>query len=91
MDLFAEISTLKGIEIVLRLNMKELNMFAGCIASGKIALGGIDLAVLITYMVVIVGIGCWAGLRRKGSSAGKDYFLAGGTLTWPNRAGAFFY
>ena len=58
-------------------------MFAGCIASGKIALGGIDLAVLITYMVIIVGIGCWAGLRRKGSSAGKDYFLAGGTLTWP--------
>ncbi|HPS55438.1 MAG TPA: sodium:solute symporter [Sedimentisphaerales bacterium] len=58
-------------------------MFTGCMASGGIALSGIDLAVLIIYMVAIVGIGCWAGLKSKGNADGKDYFLAGGTLKWP--------
>jgi solute:Na+ symporter, SSS family len=42
----------------------------------------IDLAVIITYLVGIVGIGVWAGLRRK-KSGGNDYFLAGKSLTWP--------
>ncbi len=43
-----------------------------------------DLIIIIAYLVGIVGLGCWAGMRqRKGAAAGKDYFLAGGTLTWP--------
>ena len=43
-----------------------------------------DLAIIVVYLVGIVGLGCWAGLRQKrGSTSGKDYFLAGGTLTWP--------
>lgn len=52
---------------------------------GKIAISGIDLGIIILYFVVIVGLGCWAGLRqRKGSKKdGADYFLAGKTLTWP--------
>ena len=48
------------------------------------ALGVTDFAVLITYLVAIVGIGCWSGMRsRKGLEGGRDYFLAGGSLRWP--------
>ena len=44
----------------------------------------IDLAVIVVYLVGIVALGCWAGLRaRRGSANAKDYFLAGGKLTWP--------
>lgn len=48
-----------------------------------IAISGLDLAIIIIYLVGIVTLGCWAGLRRRSQSKGKDYFLAGGTLTWP--------
>ena len=48
------------------------------------SLGVTDFAVLITYLVAIVGIGCWSGMRsRKGLEGGRDYFLAGGSLRWP--------
>ncbi len=50
---------------------------------GKMAIGGVDLAVIILYMVVIVGLGCWVGLRRRKGTRDRGYFLAGGTLTWP--------
>ena len=48
------------------------------------ALNYVDKAVLVVYLVVIVGIGCWTGMRsRKGTEGGRDYFLAGGSLRWP--------
>ncbi len=50
---------------------------------GRMAIGRIDLAVIILYMVMIVGIGCWVGLKRRKGDKGRGYFLAGGTLTWP--------
>ena len=55
------------------------------IATGmKLAIHWIDTLVIIAYLIGIVGLGCWAGLRRRRDGAGgKDYFLAGGTLTWP--------
>ena len=44
----------------------------------------VDYIVIAIYMLGIVGLGCWVGLRqRKGDEASKSYFLAGGTLTWP--------
>lgn len=44
----------------------------------------LDIAVIVVYLVGIVGLGCWVGLRRhQGRGSGKDYFLAGGSLTWP--------
>lgn len=59
-------------------------MFMDLLASSASSLNIIDKIVLITYLVVIVGVGCWAGIRsRKGSQGGKDYFLAGGSLRWP--------
>jgi SSS family solute:Na+ symporter len=47
-------------------------------------LGVVDSAIILFYLVGIVSLGCWAGLRqRRGAATGADYFLAGGTLTWP--------
>lgn len=43
----------------------------------------IDLAIIITYFVFIVGFGCWVGLRNKKSNQGEGFFLAGKSLTWP--------
>ena len=59
-------------------------MFTNLLAAGANSLNFIDKAVLVLYLVVIVGIGCWTGMRsRKGTEGGKDYFLAGGSLRWP--------
>ncbi len=43
-----------------------------------------DIIVVVVYLLGIVSFGCWVGLRhrRKGGES-RDYFLAGGTLTWP--------
>jgi len=49
----------------------------------QLAIDRIDLAIIVVYFVVIIGLGCLAGLHRRRTAAGKDYFLAGGTLTWP--------
>jgi SSS family solute:Na+ symporter len=54
----------------------------------------LDLVVIVAYVAMIVGVGCWAGWRglspeqvgdapRKNSGAAGSYFLAGGTLRWP--------
>jgi solute:Na+ symporter, SSS family len=42
----------------------------------------IDWLVVAVYLCAVVGIGLWAGLRRK-SSEGSSYFLAEKSLTWP--------
>ena len=52
----------------------------------ELTIEGLDLAILLVYLIGIVILGCWAGLRQKRRDAGdggKRYFLAGGTLTWP--------
>ena len=55
-------------------------------ASGQFAagvkIGLVDLSIIVVYLVGIVALGCWAGLRRK-STEGQAYFLAGKSLTWP--------
>ncbi|MCI0499077.1 MAG: sodium/solute symporter [Planctomycetales bacterium] len=53
-----------------------------CLAVG-IHIKTADIIVIILYFVIIVGIGLWSGLKRRGSQQSKDYFLAGGSLTWP--------
>jgi len=58
-------------------------MTAGMLAAGRMAIGRIDVAVIVLYLVVIVGMGCWVGLRRRKGDVDRGYFLAGGTLTWP--------
>jgi solute:Na+ symporter, SSS family len=50
----------------------------------QFGIGALDLIVIVVYLVGIVGLGCWVGLRhRRQGGESKDYFLAGGTLTWP--------
>ncbi len=49
----------------------------------RLAIHPIDLLVIIVYIVGIVGIGVWAGLRRRHITEGKGYFLADRSLTWP--------
>lgn len=49
----------------------------------------IDWAVIVIYLLGVVGLGCWAGwnARRLGAQHGEsvagDYFLAAHTLRWP--------
>ncbi|MEA1951842.1 MAG: sodium/solute symporter, partial [Planctomycetota bacterium] len=49
---------------------------------GKLEIGTIDLVIIIGYLVGIVGLGCWAGLRQK-TAQSDGYFLAGKSLKWP--------
>ena len=43
-----------------------------------------DLAIVLAYLVGVVGLGCLAGAHRKKSAGeGSNYFLAGNTLRWP--------
>ena len=46
-------------------------------------ISGIDLVIIVVYFVFIVGLGCWAGLRKKKTEQADEYFLAGKTLRWP--------
>ena len=46
-------------------------------------ISGIDLVIIVVYFVFIVGLGCWAGLRKKKTEQANEYFLAGKTLRWP--------
>ncbi|MEN8193081.1 MAG: sodium:solute symporter [Bacteroidota bacterium] len=43
----------------------------------------LDIVVIIFYLVTIVIIGSMVGIRNRKGSEGKNYFLAGGTLSWP--------
>ena len=59
-------------------------------AAPSVQIGGLDLLVIVVYLVGIVGLGCWAGVRRREGSRQDDYFLAGRTLTWPVIGAALF-
>lgn len=52
-------------------------------------IGALDLTLSAGYLLAIFGIGLWAGLSRKQTSAGS-YFLAGKTLRWPTIGLALF-
>jgi SSS family solute:Na+ symporter len=50
----------------------------------KLAISWPDLAVILIYLVGIVGLGIWAWERRKRKSPSSSaYFLAGSSLRWP--------
>jgi SSS family solute:Na+ symporter len=48
-----------------------------------------DITVVVVYLVGIVGLGCWAGMRRR-DHEGDAYFLGGKSLTWPVIGAALF-
>ena len=41
-----------------------------------------DLVIIGIYLVVIVALGLWAGVRQRRQAEGAGYFLAGRSLTW---------
>ncbi|MCU0785188.1 MAG: sodium/solute symporter [Verrucomicrobia bacterium] len=43
----------------------------------------LDWAIIVAYLLGVVGIGVLAGFRRSKSTEGGHYFLADNTLTWP--------
>ena len=43
----------------------------------------LDWAIIVGYLLGVVGIGVAAGFRRRRSTEGSHYFLADNTLTWP--------
>ena len=45
-------------------------------------IAGVDLFIIIIYLLSIVGLGCWVGIRNKKQQA-DGYFLAGKSLRWP--------
>ncbi len=49
----------------------------------SLQVSGLDLSIVVAYLVAIVGLGCWAGFQRRQGGEGSHYFLAGNTLTWP--------
>jgi SSS family solute:Na+ symporter len=49
----------------------------------NINIGTLDLVIIIGYLIVIVGLGMWAGWSQRRNAEGSDYFLAGRSLTWP--------
>jgi len=58
-------------------------MIQPVLGAGSVGIQDIDLVVIVAYFVVILGLGVWAGLRRRAGTESAGYFLAGGTLTWP--------
>ena len=54
--------------------------------SMETSLGSLDWAIIVVYLLAVVGLGVAAGfLHRKGERGGEGghYFLAGNTLSWP--------
>ena len=43
----------------------------------------LDWAIIVAYLLGVVGIGVLAGFRRSKSTEGGHYFLADNALTWP--------
>lgn len=47
----------------------------------------LDIAIIVGYLLAIVSLGVWVGLRgarkNKGKDTAKGYFLASGSLKWP--------
>jgi hypothetical protein len=62
---------------------------ATTVDAGRVEINAVDLAVIALYLVGIIGLGCWAGMRRK-QSQGSDYFLAGRSLSWTTIGLALF-
>ena len=46
-------------------------------------IGLIDTAIVLLYLAVMVGLGCWVGWIQRKGSRGSDYFLASRSLIWP--------
>ena len=46
-------------------------------------MSGLDLGIIVVYVIGVVGLGVAAGFLRRRGGEGSHYFLAGNSLTWP--------
>ncbi|MHB8898961.1 MAG: sodium:solute symporter family transporter, partial [Thermoguttaceae bacterium] len=53
-------------------------------------IGTLDLAVIAVYLLGIVAVGCYAGLKRRHEGEANRYFLASHSLRWPSIGMALF-
>jgi SSS family solute:Na+ symporter len=53
-------------------------------------IGTLDLAVIVAYLLGIVAVGCYAGLKRRQEGEANRYFLAAHSLRWPSIGMALF-
>jgi SSS family transporter len=53
-------------------------------------IGTLDLVVIAAYLVGIVAVGCYAGLKKRSESGANRYFLAAHSLRWPSIGMALF-
>jgi SSS family transporter len=53
-------------------------------------IGVIDFAVIIVYLIGIVAVGCYAGLKKRREGEANRYFLASHSLRWPSIGLALF-
>jgi len=44
----------------------------------------IDFAVIVVYLIGIVAVGCYAGLKKRREGEANRYFLASHSLRWPS-------
>ena len=50
----------------------------------------IDFAVIVVYLIGIVAVGCYAGLKKRREGEAYRYFLASHSLRWPSIGLALF-
>jgi SSS family solute:Na+ symporter len=53
-------------------------------------IGHLDWAIIFIYLLGIVGVGCYAGLKQRKESGANRYFLASHALGWPSIGLALF-
>jgi SSS family solute:Na+ symporter len=53
-------------------------------------IGALDLAIIIAYLLGIVAVGCYSGLKRRQEGGANRYFLAAHSLRWPSIGMALF-
>ncbi len=53
-------------------------------------IGSLDLAIVVAYLLGIVAVGCYAGLKRRQDGEANRYFLAAHALRWPSIGMALF-
>jgi SSS family solute:Na+ symporter len=53
-------------------------------------IGTLDLAIIAAYLLGIVAVGCYAGVKRRQEGEANRYFLAAHSLRWPSIGMALF-
>ncbi len=53
-------------------------------------IGFLDLTVIVAYLLGIVAVGCYAGLKKRREAGANRYFLASHSLRWPSIGLALF-